>query len=493
MKRLLQWLNAPGAGGPHTVQKLRNPFDLDTPLSYFGDDPKDVFTIRHAVEGIQIWGGSGGGKSSSSGAHLALALLKSGAGGIVFTVKPDEPRIWKKYCALTGRLNDLIIFAPTEPWRFNPIEYSYRQAHSGHVTENIVNLFASLAEVLGRGAGQNTPDYWARAMNQLTRNAVDLAAISRGTPTLDLISRTIVTAPQSPEEARADAWQRTSLCYKLIEEGERRPKTAIQQADWPQVVRFWLQEFPTLSSRTRSCIVSTFSTIAEVFLRGELRRLFGGVTNVTPEATFAGKILLLALPIKQFGELGRLAQVLWKHLWQKAAEARDITTNPRHVFLWADESQHFISRADPLFLTTSRSAKVITVLLTQNVPNYLSVLSRAEVDSLLGNLATKIWHRNSCTVTNTLAAETIARSRQFRWTTGLSMNDAAFGGQRLSHNVGGSDGVELELLPGDFQFLRSGGPENRFEVDAIIYQAGRLWAGSGKNYLRVTFNQKDYV
>ena len=348
-------------------------------------------------------------------------------------------------------------------------------------------------DLLDRGAGASTPDYWSRAMNQLCRNAVDLAAIARGTPSLDLISSIIVSAPQSPEEARSDAWQRTSLCYKLLVEGERRPKTAIQRADWPQVVRFWLQEFPTLSSRTRSCVVSTFTTIAEVFQRGELRQLFGGITNVTPEATFAGKILLLALPVKQHLEMGRLAQVLWKHLWQKAAEARDITVNPRHVFMWADESQHFISRADPLFLTTSRSAKVITVLLTQNVPNYLSVLSRAEVDSLLGNLATKIFHRNSCTVTNTLAAETIARSRQFRWSTGLSMSDATSGPQRLSHNVGGSDGVELEILPGDFQFLRSGGPENNFEVDALIYQAGRIWAGSGKNYQRVTFNQKDYV
>lgn len=490
MKRLFQWLNAPAAAGPRVVHKPRDPFDLDTPLAYFGDD---IFSIRHAVEGIQVWGSSGGGKSSSTGAHLALSLLKSGAGGIIFTVKPDEPRIWKKFCAHTGRLNDLIVFSPTEPWRFNPIEYSYRQANSGHVTENIVNLFASLAEVLDRGAGQSTPDYWARAMNQLTRNAIDLASIARGIPTLDLISIIISTAPQNPEEVRSDAWRRSSLCYKLIKEGERRPKTAIQNADWGPTVRFWLQEFPALSSRTRSCIVSTFSTICEVFLRGELARLFGGITNVTPEATFAGKILLLALPIKQFGELGRLAQVLWKHLWQKAAEARDITTNPRHVFMWADESQHFISRADPLFLTTSRSAKVITVLLTQNVGNYLSVLSRAEVDSLLGNLATKIWHRNSCTVTNTLAAETIARSRQFHWTTGLSMSDAAAGDQRLSHNVGGSDGVEFDLLPGDFQFLRSGGPEHGFEVDAIIYQAGRIWSGSGKNYLRVTFNQKDYV
>ena len=493
MKLLKNWFGASAIGGANVINKTNPPFDLDTPLAYFGDDPKDVFTIRHAVEGIQVWGSSGGGKSSSTGAHLAISLLKSGAGGIVFTVKPDEPRVWQRYCALTGRLNDLIIFSPSSPWRFNPLEYQYQRAGSGHVTENIVNLFASLIEVLDRGAGAGTPDYWSRATNQLCRNAVDLAAIARGTPSLDLISSIILTAPQSPEEARADSWQKTSLCFKCIEEGERRPKTPIQQADWPQVVRFWLQEFPTLSSRTRSCVVSTFTTIAEAFQRGELRRLFGGVTNITPEATFDGKILLLALPIKEFGELGRLAQVLWKHLWQKAAEARDVQTNPRHVFLWADESQHFISRGDPLFLTTSRSAKVITVLLTQNVPNYSSVLSKAEVDSLLGNLATKIWHRNSCTVTNTLASETIARSRQFRWSTGLSMSEASSGAQRLSHNVGGSDGVELELLPGDFQYLRAGGPEHRFEVDAIVYQAGRLWAGSGKNYLRVTFNQKDYV
>jgi len=75
----------------------------------------------------------------------------------------------------------------------------------------------------------------------------------------------------------------------------------------------------------------------------------------------------------------------------------------------------------------------------------------------------------------------------------LRLSDAAAGDQRLSHNVGGSDGVELDLLPGDFQFLRAGGPENCFEVDAIVYSAGRVFAGSGKNYLRVPFNQKDYV
>src|SRR5258708_25587198 len=159
MNKLFQWLVSPAPIVSDGTQTRRDRFDLETPLSYFGGDPRDVFTLRHAVEGIQVWGGTGSGKSSASGAHLAIALLQSGAGGIVFTVKPDEPRLWKKYCALTGRLNDLIIFSTTEPWRFNPLDYQYQRAGSGHITENVVNLFTSLAEVLDRSAGTNTPDY----------------------------------------------------------------------------------------------------------------------------------------------------------------------------------------------------------------------------------------------------------------------------------------------------------------------------------------------
>jgi hypothetical protein len=142
MKRFLQWLGAGAPAAPYVGRKLRDPFDLDTPLCYFSGDSRDVFTIRNATEGIQVFGASGSGKSTGSGRHLALALLQSGAGGLVLTVKPDEPRIWKEYCTLTGRLNDLIIFSPTHPWRFNPMEYQYRHAGSGHITENIVNLFA---------------------------------------------------------------------------------------------------------------------------------------------------------------------------------------------------------------------------------------------------------------------------------------------------------------------------------------------------------------
>src|SRR4029077_19933995 len=94
------------------------------------------------------------------------------------------------------------------------------------------------------------------------------------------------------------------------------------------------------------------------------------------------------------------AGVLWKTIWQQAAERRNINHNPRPVFCWMDEAQHFVSRTDPLFLTTSRSARVMCVMLTQNLPNFYTALSRDETHSLLGNLSTSVWHKNTCTVTN---------------------------------------------------------------------------------------------
>ena len=188
--------------------------------------------------------------------------------------------------------------------------------------------------------------------------------------------------------------------------------------------------------------------------------------------------------------MGVLSQVLWKFIWQRAIERRDINRYPWPTFLWADESQHFITRYDSIFQMTSRSARAMTVYLTQSLPNYYSVMTRHETDSLLANLSTRIWHRNNCTVTNSAATETIARTRQFRWSSGTSMTDNALGEERISRNVGGADSVEDQILPGEFQRLRSGGPLNQRLVDGIVYENGRMWS-SGRNYLRVTFSQSD--
>lgn len=490
MKRLVEWFKREFIDCGQRRAAVADP--LDAALLYFSEDPCDAWTVRSACQGTQVFGSTGSGKSSGSARLIAHAMLRAGTGGLVLTCKPDEKDVWERYCAETGRTTDLVMFSPSEPWRFNFMQYEYCRAGAGaRLTENLVRLFGTLAEVIDRKSQNGGQDYWRRAMNQLVRNAIDLAAIARGVPTLDLVAQIIATAPSNTEEIMSPAWQDVSVCYACIIEGEAAQKNELQRADWPQVVRFWTKEFPALSPRTRSCIVSMFTTLSEQFLRGEIRRLFCSDINIDPEITFNDrKILVIDLPVKEYDDVGALSQVLWKFVWQRAVERRDIRVHPHPVFLWADESQHFTTRYDATFQMTSRSVRVMTVYLTQSLANYSAVMTRHETDSLLANLATRVWHRNNCTVTNAAASETIARTRQFRWNSGTSTTDDANGEQRVSRNVGGTDSIEHQILPGEFQLLRNGGPPNQCQVDGIVYENGRIWS-NGRNYLRVTFSQND--
>ena len=49
-----------------------DPFDLETPLLHFSDS--DPWRIRDACEGLQIFGGTGSGKTSGSGQAVARAF-----------------------------------------------------------------------------------------------------------------------------------------------------------------------------------------------------------------------------------------------------------------------------------------------------------------------------------------------------------------------------------------------------------------------------------
>ena len=85
-------------------------------LRWTKDEP---LTLEDACKGVQVWGMTGGGKSSGSGKLLALSYLRSGFGGLVLCAKPAEADTWREYCRLAGRSDDLIVFSPKSDWRFN--------------------------------------------------------------------------------------------------------------------------------------------------------------------------------------------------------------------------------------------------------------------------------------------------------------------------------------------------------------------------------------
>ena len=471
---------------------------------------ENYWCLKDAFEGVQILGATGSGKSSGSGQALAKAFMESNLGGLVLTAKNDEVLSWKRYAKAAGRESELLIVGPDSPHRFNFLRYELKRpgTGAGH-TENLVNLFCSVLEAAerkqGQGGGQDA--YWQRTLKQLLRNAIDLAVLALDDIDLPSLYRIITSAPRSTDEAENPDWQKKSACFALLEVATGKTKEKGRASDLELTRDFWLREFPSLAPETRSVIVSTFTSMADCFLRGLLRDLFCTDLTFTPEDTFNGKIIILNLPVKEFNELGQFAQVLFKFIWQRAVERRisaDMSREAaqaavRPVFLWADESQFFVNSYDALFQSTARSSRACTVYLTQNLPSYFSAFggqnSRSDAESFLGNLQTKIFHANGDPTTNNWAADSIGKTRQATFYGGLS-EAMARGAGGLSQNAGGSMVVEYVVQPQEFTMLRTGGPESEFLVDSIIFQGGRRWLATKKgepvaqNFIRHVFSQK---
>jgi hypothetical protein len=248
--------------------------------------------------------------------------------------------------------------------------------------------------------------------------------------------------------------------------------------------------------------------MADCFLRGVLRNLFCTDINFTPEDTFAGKIIVMNLPIKEHNELGQFAQVLFKFIWQRAVERRIPPRTSRHygeqwirpVFLYADESQFFANSYDALFQSTARSSRACTVYLTQNLPSYFAAFNgqnaQAEVEAFVGNLQTKVLHANGDPMTNEWAAKSIGQKFQMLYGGGVSEQlGRAAERAGINQSAGGQQTLGFQVQPQEFTILRTGGEECEMQVEAIVFQAGRRWAvpekgkTTSQNFIRHSFHQ----
>lgn len=476
--------------------------------------PENYWCLNDAFQGVQVLGGTGSGKSSGSGRALAMAFLEANFGGLILTAKTDEAGAWRQYARDAKRETDLLVVDESAEYRFNFLKYELQRpgAGAGH-TENLVNLFSSVLEASERKHGQGgggSDAYWQRTQKQLLRNAIDLAVLAADDLDLPSLYQIVTSAPRTMAEAEEAKWQEASACYGLIQVAESKAKQKGRESDYELTRDYWLREFPGLAIETRSVIVSTFTSMADCFLRGLLRRLFCTDVNFTPEDTFDGKVIVLNLPVKEYNELGQFAQVLFKFIWQRAVERRILPgisskqaeATIRPVFLYADESQFFVSQYDALFQSTARSSRACTVYLTQNLPSYFAAFggsnSRSEAEAFLGNLQTKVFHANGDPTTNNWAADSIGRTRQMQYYGGMSESAARGFGQTGGNNqsAGGSQTVEYLVQPQEFTMLRTGGEECNRMVDAILFQGGRRWVVAGKdgqsrtqNHLRHVFYQ----
>ena len=469
------------------------------------------WTLRDSFCGTQIFGMTGSGKTSGSGCRLALTFLERGFGGLVLCHKVEEVDYWRQLLIATGREKDLVVFSSKQQSKFNFLDYESKT--SGGSTENLYRLFAVLAEVGERSMGGSPPDpFWKNALKELVINSIELLKLAKKQVTLPNIEQVISTSPYSPSLLQDEAWKAGSFCFQTLCDAYEQPMSPSQKLDFKQTVNYWLKSLPTLAPETRSCVFSMFSGTAVTLMRGELREMFcDGQTNIFPEQTLDGKVIILALPIKEYFEAGRYAQILFKFMWQRAIERRKLTKgyekNERPQFMWADEAHNFFVSHDMEFQTTARSARVATVYLTQNIENYRTVITESNrdaiVSSFLGNMQTKIFHANQDISTNEYASEQIGKRHFVNISESQQHHDGPGGSSRTENS---DTRYDFQVFPLEFSMLRRGGAADDNFVEAFVsgkvvrkkeglFHAIKQWFGDANEdvgFIRAKFEQIDF-
>lgn len=521
--------------------------ELDTPLLQLS--PDDYFTLRDACQGVSIVGGIGSGKTSGSGAALAMAYLRAGMGGLVLCAKPEEAALWRQYAQAAGRADSLITFSSQEG-SFNFLAYELAR-QGGDGLNSVVECLMRVLEAAHQASpspGRAGERFWEDTTRQLLRHCIPVLHAATGTVTIADIIRFVRGAPQRREELGDPAWQAQSFFYQASD----RARHVLGTTRTVELMRYWAEDFARLDPKTRGNIAISLSTSLDRFQHGWLRRAFCGEVTLVPELCFQGAIILLDMPALRLNEDGIIAQQVFKYLWQRAVLNRNALPpahRQRPVFLWADECQYFINSYDAEYQSTCRGSRACTVYLTQSLPTFYATIGgeqpRDRAQHLLGNFATRVLHSTSCPETQEWAARTIGRALQRRanysegesasWNDGLSRGEnVTRGGSRgrsgssgtsmgpggsssttgggwnagsswgsgenwgenrgsgssSSTNRGYAEQMDYVIEPAAFgSALMTGGPANGNQVSAIWYQAGRQFRHSGRNFLLARFQQ----
>ena len=306
---------------------------------------QDAVRFRDIIEGgCLISGGLGSGKSSTSARNIALSLLASGYGGLVLTVKSDETEHWIEYAKETGREKDLIIFNAASGLSFDPLAYIWQAGgRAAAQIETVVELFTilmSVGKVYQPSSGER---YFEQAVEELLRATLVILSNAREPICIIAIHKVIASLPTEPQEIDDPEWQQSSECARIISKLRQRKEefTSSQWDDLEIAIVFLLEKFPSLDTRTRSNIESTWSGMASKFTYDPFRSMFcSGRFDFTAEMTTHNHAIMVCdMPVFEYGrQTSRLCQIFVKLIFQKAWLRHQYKLRCCHgAFLFQDE------------------------------------------------------------------------------------------------------------------------------------------------------------
>jgi type IV secretory pathway TraG/TraD family ATPase VirD4 len=304
----------------------------------------------------------------------------------------------------------------------------------------------------------------------------------------------ISSSPQSREQSQDAKWRAESFCWQiLVQMGQRKD----MEHEASLLAAYWIHEFCELSDKPRSIIVTMVTNVFSKFMH-EINPLVCGETTISPDDCLRGKVVVLDMPVLKWREVGVFFQVIFKQLVQRAVLRRDLKESPLPVVIWQDEAQFFATSNDALTQTVSRQSKLISVILTQTLPQLYAELggtekARMEGESLLSNHMTKILCANSDHTTNQYMSQMLGES--FHLFMSGNMENGGYNplDDMLNLPGKGSSGFGEHWHPdfpsANFSRLAKGGKDNEFQVEAVCFMAGRVFNATGRTWIKTRFRQ----
>ncbi|MFT3686364.1 MAG: hypothetical protein QM783_15830 [Phycisphaerales bacterium] len=338
--------------------------------------------------------------------------------------------------------------------------------------------------------------------NRLICGSVQLLMYAGEPVTTMNIERVVLSIPPSRDQVGDDAWMKNSYAVRCLNAADQIAVSPSDREDVARLADYFLVDLPQLGDRLRGTVQTSVCATLDLFNGPVARRLLSAPTpNFWMEQLQEGKILVVDMPVMSGGMLARAIQVTLKYVFQQAQNRRDVSANPRPVALVCDESQTLIDlEHDAAFACTARGTRTICLYSTQSISNYLAQNagpnSEARVHALLGNLQCQVFHQSTDTKMVEYAQSLFGKCKLHLMQGGTQQPGADWASAALGFGPLGStsssfaEHLDHELQAEHFHVLAKGGPVNGWLSQAIVYQGGKTFHGSGKSHLLVQLRQR---
>jgi hypothetical protein len=424
-------------------------------------------------------------------------------GALILTVKSNETARFLEYARMVGRENDVRVFNAESGLSFDFLHLFWNSGgRAAGQIETIVEIFTDLMSV-GKVYSQSSGErYFEQAVEELMRATLVVLANAGEPISIAAIHRVISSLPNEREQLDSAEWQTSSECSRIIAKLKAR-KEAFSPSQWADLdiaILHLLEKWPSLDSRTRSNIESTWSGLASKFTYDPMRSMFSsGRVDWTPEQiTHEGLIAIVDISVLEFSRnLARTCQILIKTAHQRAWLRH--TYKPgccNGAVLFEDEFAFLASRFDPHFHMVCRESAIAPICISQNIlslaaEEFGEQMPGSKTLGFLGLFGTRFLLQNNETVTNEQAADLIGKEWQDvpGWNAGQGHEHSHFG-------VSGNRQLTHLIEPIEFTRLMKPDGENPL-AESICYMSGRRFNATktqqrpqGLPYLRVHFSRE---